>query len=106
MTGHCLRAIAGLTLALPLLNGCATHRPGPKLIEADGVRYIACGGAIWMPNQGNLRDPITMTYDVVFEDDQGSAHRLTGVHNLVVTDLPANSPLCKGAVSGSKSATN
>jgi hypothetical protein len=106
MTGHRLCAIAALILGLLLSNGCATQSPGPKVIEADGVRYIACGGAIWVPNQGNLKDPITMTYDVAFEDDRGAVHRLTGVHSLIVTDLPANSPLCKGSASGAKSAAN
>ena len=68
---------------------------GPKLIEADGVRYIACGGAIWMRNDGNLKDPATMTYEVLFKDAQGADRHLTMVRVLEITDLPSDMPVCK-----------
>ena len=58
--------------AAVLLILCSKPRTGPKLIEADGVRYIACGGAVWVRNDGNSKDPATMTYEIVFKDALGS----------------------------------
>jgi hypothetical protein len=65
------------------------------MIDADGVKYLACGGAIWMENQGNAKDPITFTYDVVFEDANRKTHELKLVHSLAITDLPRDTPACQ-----------
>ena len=75
---------------------CSCHAPhaGPKLIEADGVGYIACEGAMWTRNDGNLKDPATMNYEIVFKDALGSNHHLTMVQTLKITDLPDNTPEC------------
>jgi hypothetical protein len=77
-----------------LLSSCGTPRPGPKLIEADGVRYTACEGAIWDRDEGNSKDPGTMTYEVLFKDSQGSSHHLTMIRQLRITDLPKDTPAC------------
>lgn len=76
-------------------SSCGTPRTGPKLIEADGVRYTACDGAIWARDDGNSKDPGTMTYEVLFKDAQGANHHLTMVRELRITDLPADTPACK-----------
>jgi len=85
---------------------CHAPRPGPKLIEADGVTYTACGGALWLRNDGNLKDPSTMNYDVQFQDAQGLNHHLKMVRMLKVTELPDDTPLCNSSpssrVSGSR----
>jgi hypothetical protein len=77
-----------------LLGSCSKPRTGPKLIEADGVRYIACGGAFWVRNEGNEKDPGTMTYEIVFTDGLGSKRNLTMVRTLKISDLPDNTPEC------------
>src|SRR6202030_718664 len=41
---HCL--LAATFCAEVSLMSCGTPQAGPKLIEADGVRYTACGGAV------------------------------------------------------------
>ena len=73
---------------------CHASHNGPKLIEADGVRYIACGGAFWVRNEGNEKDPGTMTYEIVFTDGLGSKRNLTMVRTLKISDLPDNTPEC------------
>ena len=81
------------------VSSCHAPRPGPKLIEADGVTYTACGGALWLRNDGNLKDPSTMNYDVQFQDAQGLNHHLKMVRMLKVTDLPDDTPLCNSSPS-------
>jgi hypothetical protein len=88
------------------LNSCSAPRTGPKMIEADGVRYIACGGALWMRSEGNSKDPATMTYEIVFKDALGSNHRLTMVHTLSMTDLPSDTPECANSSSPSGAGTH
>ena len=73
------------------------------MIEADGVKYLACGGAIWTGSQGNFKDPITFTYDVVFEDANGKTHELPLVHTLAITDLPEDTPACQNTTQRSNS---
>lgn len=91
-----LLAIALLAIGTSMVMGLMRHRQvGPKMVEADGVIYIACGGAIWMRNDGNLKDPATMTYEVLFKDAQGADHHLTMVRVLKITDLPNDMPVCK-----------
>jgi hypothetical protein len=61
------------------LMSCGTPQTGPKLIQADGVRYTACGGAVWARGDGNSKDPATMTYEVLFEDaDRSTTSRWFG----------------------------
>jgi hypothetical protein len=91
-----MRAAIRIAICAPFfLAACGTPHPGPKLIEADGARYVACGGAMWLRDQGNSKDPITMTYEVVYQDADGRSHSLKGVHTLRVTDLPADTPECQ-----------
>jgi hypothetical protein len=92
---HCL--LAATFCAGVSLMSCGTPQAGPKLIEADGVRYTACGGAVWAKSDGNSKDPATMTYEVLFKDAQGSNHHLTMVRSLNITDLPSDTPACSSA---------
>lgn len=68
---------------------------GPKLVEADGITYIACGGAIWVRNEGNEKNPYEETYYVLFKDSDGNPHELKQVRLLAVKDLPRDTPACK-----------
>jgi hypothetical protein len=91
-----LLAAVLITLGIGVVVRLLRHRQdGPKLIDADGVTYIACGGAIWMRDEGNMKDPATMTYEVLFKDAQGADHHLTMVRVLKITDLPNDTPACK-----------
>jgi hypothetical protein len=92
---HCL--LAATFCAGVSLMSCGTPQTGPKLIEADGVRYTACGGAVWAKSDGNSIDPATMTYEGLFKDAQGSNHHLTMVWSLNITDLPSDTPACSSA---------
>jgi hypothetical protein len=92
---HCL--LAATFCAGVSLMSCGTPQAGPKLIEADGVRYTACGGAVWAKSDGTSKDPATMTYEVLFKDAQGSNHHLTMVRSLNITDLPSETPACNSA---------
>lgn len=92
---HCPHAILFVVLIPTLaLNSCApSRRGGPKLIEADGKKYIACQGAVWTTNDGNEKDPATKSLDVLFKDAQGSTRHLAMAHSLQITDLPSRYPL-------------
>jgi hypothetical protein len=68
---------------------------GPKLIEADGVSYAACGGVISVLDDSNQRDPETWSYDVRFTDARGVNHELKKVRNLRITSLPPQSAACR-----------
>jgi hypothetical protein len=92
---HCL--LAATFCAVVSLMSCGTPQTGPKLIEADGVRYTACGGAIWVKSDGNSKDPATITNEVLFKDAQGSNHHLTMLRSLNITDLPSDTPACSSA---------
>jgi hypothetical protein len=85
-----IAAICGVTL----LVSCNAPHAGPKLIEADGVTYAACGGALWVQNE-NPRNVEPITFDVLFQDAQGINHELKGVRMLKVTDLESDSPSCR-----------
>jgi hypothetical protein len=74
---YCHGLLAATFCAGVSLMSCGTPQTGPKLIEADGVRYTACGGAVWARSDGNSKDPAMMTYEVLFKDAQGSNHHLT-----------------------------
>ena len=54
-----------------MLASCRPRDMGPKLIEADGVSYAACGGVISVLDDSNQRDPETWSYDVRFTDAEG-----------------------------------
>jgi hypothetical protein len=69
-------------------------RTGPKLIEADGATYFACGGALWLPTEGTFKDPDAISYNVLFKDTEGRTHELKRVRKLKVTDLPTGAPAC------------
>lgn len=75
-------------------GSCSSQPAGPKLIEADGVTYVACGGAVWGRNEGNPKDPNSWSYEVVFKDVKGDTHELERVRMLKVTDLPSDTPAC------------
>lgn len=76
------------------LSGCRARHTGPKLIEADGVRYAACSGAIWIQNPHEPKDNAPATYRVFFKDARGQRRELTGVRVLFAKDLPDNAPEC------------
>ena len=76
---------------------CHAHKAGPKLIEADGFTYTACGGAFWVENERPPLDPALRSYEVVFRDAQGVERHLSQVRTLRITDLPDNTPACKPA---------
>ena len=87
-----------LLCAVVLLNSCKAPRAGPKLIEADGVVYTACQGAIWIPKEkGTPGDNEPVNYEVRFRDAQGVDHELTHVRTLRITDLPADTPTCQAS---------
>jgi hypothetical protein len=74
-----LPLLAAIFCAGVSLMSCGTPQTGPKLIQADGVRYTACGGAVWARGDGNSKDPATMTYEVLFEDaDRSTTSRWFG----------------------------
>ena len=79
------------------LSSCGPSRVGPKEIEADGVTYIACGGALWLENDKIQRDNEPSTFQVLFKDAQGNNHELKMVRMLKVTDLPDDTPACSNA---------
>lgn len=79
------------------LPSCAKPTTGPKLIDADGVQFTACGGVTSIRNDGNSKDPETMTYDVLFTDPAGSNRHLAMVRSLTITDLPSDSAACAAA---------
>ena len=69
-------------------------KTGPKLIEADGVKYFACGGALWLLNEGNPKDPGERSYYVAFKDANGVMHELKRVRMLKVTELTNDVSAC------------
>lgn len=77
-----------------LLISCRRRDDGPKLIEADGISYVACGGAVWLLDDSNFKDPGTWSYQVIFNDAQGIHHELKRVRILNITRLPRNAPAC------------
>ena len=77
-----------------LIGSCRAPHAGPKLVEADGVTYAACGGALWVQNE-NPRNIEPVTFEVLFQDARGINHELKGVRTLKVTDLESNSPACQ-----------
>ena len=68
--------------AAATLCACGASHQGPKLIEADGVTYTACGGAFWIQNERAPRAIDSISYEVVYKDAQGIEHHLTRVRNL------------------------
>src|SRR4029077_9869814 len=93
MTEPSLLLVMTLCVAVPLSSCGSTHK-GPKLIEADGVNYTACDGAIWYSNSNDLRDPSLKTYTVIFKDARGVKHEMDTVRPLNVTDLPDDTRDC------------
>src|SRR5262249_39339242 len=93
---RCPAIVCAVCLAAFCLSSCATNRRlGNKLAEADGRRYIACEGGIWLSDDGNVRDIATRSYDVIFKDEHETTQHLTMVRSLAVTDLPASlTPAC------------
>jgi hypothetical protein len=88
----------GGAVSISMLFVCfGKPQTGPKLIEADGVTYAACGGAMWLTDYGNEKDPNTKSYDVVYIDAKGVRHELKRVRDLRVTDLASDSKACAGA---------
>jgi hypothetical protein len=76
------------------LSSCHASRPGPKLLEADGVTYTACGGALWIADVKEPKDDEPPTYEVIYKDAHGSKHQITRVRTLKITDLPDDTPAC------------
>jgi hypothetical protein len=78
------------------LSSCHAPHTGPKLIEADAVTYIACGGALWVEND-NPGYFTPRTSAVLFQDAEGKNHELKRVRMLRIRDLPSNSAVCKSS---------
>jgi hypothetical protein len=87
--------IVGTFFSAALLSAYgAAPRPGPKLVQADGVTYTACGGALWIADMKEPNDNEPPTYEVIFKDAHGTKHQLAKVRTLRITDLPDNTPAC------------
>ena len=88
--------VAIMLVAVTLLRLHGTRRAGvPKRIEADGVTYVACQGALWLPNnQQPERDNQPQSYKVRFRDARGVDHELHIVRMLRISDLPVDTPEC------------
>ena len=52
--------------------------PNSQQVEADGMTYTACGGAIRVPNEATHS---SKSYEVIFTDPQGMRHDLKRVKN-------------------------
>jgi hypothetical protein len=90
---RCFLALASCAATL-LMISCGAPRTGPKLIEADGTSYAACGGAVWFQNPKEVQDNEPPNYTVVFVDARGIKHTLAKVRILTVNDLPSDSTAC------------
>jgi hypothetical protein len=88
------QSVAAISIALALSACSRTSRTGPQRIEADGRTYMACGGAISLPNTHEPKDNEPATYVVLFRDSRGVDHTLQKVRNLTITDLPPDTPEC------------
>ena len=88
-------SLVALCMSAAMLASCRPRDMGPRLIEADGVSYAACGGVISALDDSNQRDPETWSYDVWFTDARGVKHELKMVRNLKITSLPPHSAACK-----------
>ena len=92
---HSKLLIIGTCFSAALLSACGdSPRPGPKLVEADGATYTACGGALWIVDTKEPKDDEPRTYEVIYKDPRGTKHQLTKVRTLKITDLPDNTPAC------------
>jgi hypothetical protein len=87
--GATLTVLAGMCLI-----ACGSGTKGSAIVDADGVRYIACGGVVSLSGRGNVYDPNTRNYEVLFTDPQGKQHDLRMVRMLTITPLPKNSLAC------------
>ena len=52
---------------------------------------------MWLRDDGNWKDPATVTYEVLFKDPEGQSHDLKAVHVLRITDLPQDTSLCRNS---------
>jgi hypothetical protein len=91
---HSTIPIALAFFSAAILSSCTATRPGPRLVEADGVAYTACGGTLWFEDMREPKDNEPRTYEVIYKDAQGTKHQLTKVRTLKITDLPDNTPSC------------
>ncbi len=69
-------------------------RPSSQVVEADGQTYTACGGAIWMLNEGNLKGGGSKSYEVIFTDPQGVRRDLKRVRALSVREFASEPAAC------------
>jgi hypothetical protein len=87
-----------------LLAGCRRTDAGPKVIQADGHTYIACGGVLNVhSSQEGPYDENPGTSEIWYEDPQGVRHHLTKVRSLTVErfqgrsrDLPSRRAVVPG----------
>jgi hypothetical protein len=96
-TRYSAMSLCGLAICIiAFFVSCNTSQSGhgPQLIEADGKTYTACGGALWLHDDKNVKDPATWSYEVIFADAAGVRHDLKRVRVLKVTDLPAGTSAC------------
>ena|ERR1700722_2237280 len=78
-----------------LLAGCRRTDAGPKVIQADGHTYIACGGVLTVhsPREGPY-DNNPGTSEVLYQDPQGVRHRLIKTRSLTVTPFAGDPRIC------------
>jgi hypothetical protein len=78
-----------------LLAGCRRTDAGPKVIQADGHTYIACGGVLTVhsPREGPY-DNNPGTSEVLYQDPQGVRHHLIKVRSLTVTPFAGDPRIC------------
>ena len=87
--------VLGLGVFLSSYGTRTWRAGGPKRIEADGVTYVACQGALWLSHKSEVpNDNEPETFFVRFRDAQGVERELKRVRALRVTDLPLDAPEC------------
>ena len=63
-------------------------------VNADGTAYISCGGAPVVTSSGGLFSQVE-TYEVRFLNSEGLETRLSGVHKVETSQMPAEwTPQC------------
>jgi hypothetical protein len=90
------RSILALAIMVCMLSSFACRTPSgissaPKIIEADGVEYIACSGLItvYQPSR-DVADSSQQTYEITFTDEFGESIDLKQVKNYTILRPDSN----------------
>ena len=83
------RSIALYALCVALISGCHLPKNTPKLIHADDSDFIACGGFIWLSEEGGWGQT---QFSVKFDDVDGLTHELHGLRKISFEDFPLRIP--------------